>query len=510
VAGRQRGARLERIEVRNASVRLGRHWALRDVSFEIGAGERWLLLGANGAGKTVLLKLLRGDIWPTPASRPRQRELRRYHFAGGDVDEQPIRAHEHIAYLGPERQDRYERYESTLEVQAVVLTGFDDSDFPLQRATATQKRRIRAGLARVGLAGVAARPFRSLSYGQRRRVLLARALVRGPDVLLLDEALNGLDAAGRRSFVRALRRAVPKHVAWILTSHRKVESLAGVTHVAHIAAGRIAGVGPTRGGAGTANVRRHPGMTREVPAVSPLPPGRAAVAKRGAALRRPLLQLTQAAVYRDERAVIAPFDWTLRKGEHWQVRGANGSGKSTLVALLYGDLWPAAGGRLERALPDVADWKNAVGLISPELQAAYAATGCTVEEIVASGFDASIGLNEWPTPARRRRVRQELRAWGLEALAARQARELSYGQLRLVLAARACVRQRRLYLLDEPFDGLDPAARKALHARLDAAVKRGATIVIATHHQEDVPGFVRNQLELRRGRTPLQRGSAAS
>ena len=509
MAGRRRGARLERIEVRHASVRLGRHWALRDISLEIGAGERWLLLGANGAGKTVLLKLLRGDIWPTPT--PRQRELRRYHFDDGDIDEQPIRAHEHIAYLGPERQDRYERYESTLDVQAVVLTGFDDSDFPLQRATAAQQRRIRAGLARVGLAGVAPRPFRSLSYGQRRRVLLARALVRGPDLLLLDEALNGLDAAGRRSFIRALRRAVPKHVAWILTSHRKVESLAGVTHVARIADGSIAGIGPARVGAGTANVRRHTGTTRGVRAgMPPLRSGSVAVEKRGAELRRPLLQLTQAAVYRDERAVIAPFDWTLRKGEHWQVRGANGSGKSTLVALLYGDLWPAAGGRLERALPDVADWKSAVGLVSPELQAAYAATGCTVAEIVTSGFEASIGLNEWPTPARRRRVRQELRAWGLELLAARQARELSYGQLRLALAARAFVRQRRLYLLDEPFDGLDSAARKALRARLDAAVKRGATIVIATHHQEDVPGFVRNELQLRRGRAPLQRGSAAS
>ena len=54
------GRRFERIEVRNASVRLGRHWALRDISLEIRAGEHWLLLGPNGAGKTTLLKLLRG------------------------------------------------------------------------------------------------------------------------------------------------------------------------------------------------------------------------------------------------------------------------------------------------------------------------------------------------------------------------------------------------------------------------------------------------------------------
>jgi len=219
----------------------------------------------------------------------------------------------------------------------------------------------------------------------------------------------------------------------------------------------------------------------------------------------------RAAVYRDERAVIGAFDWTLEPGRHWCLRGANGSGKSTLMALLYGDLWPAHGGRLHRRWQAAHDWKARVGLVSPDLQARYAATGCTVAQIVASGFHASIGLNEWPTAAELRRVRRELRAWGLDALAVRQARELSYGQLRLVLAARAFVRARRLYLLDEPFDGLDSGARDTLRARLDAAVAKGATLVMSTHHDEDRPAYVRNVLRLRRGRAPVvQSGSTAS
>ncbi len=130
--------RLERIEIGTASVRLGRHWVLRDVSLDIRAGERWLLLGPNGAGKTVLLKLLRGDVWPTPTGRA----TRRYHLCDGEVLEQPLFAADRIAYLGPERQDRYVRHESTLDVTQVVLTGFDDSDFPLHAATPAQRRRI--------------------------------------------------------------------------------------------------------------------------------------------------------------------------------------------------------------------------------------------------------------------------------------------------------------------------------------------------------------------------------
>jgi molybdate transport system ATP-binding protein len=492
--------RLARIEVRAVSVRLGGHWALRDASLDVRAGERWLLLGRNGSGKTVLLKLLRGDLWPTPTGR----ETRRYHLRDGEVLEQPLLAFERIAYLGPERQDRYERYESTLDVAQVVLTGYDDSDLPLQAATPAQLRRIRQVLRQVNLAGCWSRKFTALSYGQRRRVLLARALVREPDLLLLDEALNGLDARGRAAFLRALRLASSPRTAWILASHRRSDAPADLTHVARIAQGRIEIITDVRVGAAESSGSRAE-VRQDESALAPRRRARGAQSTSAVPAHngRPLLRLQRAAVYRDGRPVIGRLDWTLARGEHWCLRGANGAGKSTFIAMLYGDLWPAHGGLRERQWPAADDWKARVGLVSPELQARYAATGCTVEQIVASGHHASIGLNEWPTATELRHVRRELRAWGLVELAARQARELSYGQLRLALVARAFVRTRRLWLLDEPFDGLDAGARQRLRARLDAAVRRGATLVMATHHEEDVPDYVTRVLHFLRGRVPV-------
>jgi len=492
------GRRLERIEVGAASVRLGTHWVLRDVSLDIAAGERWLLLGPNGAGKTVLLKLLRGDVWPTPTGR----ESRRYRLRDGEVLEQPLLASDRIAYLGPERQDRYVRYESTLDVAQVVLTGYDDSDLPLQLATPARQRRIRQVLRQVGLAGHGSRRFLTLSYGQRRRVLLARALVREPDVLLLDEALNGLDAKGREAFLRALRLASSPRTAWVLTSHRRSDAPADLTHVARLACGAIQSVTDLRAGTVGSSASRLEARRKSAPASQRNPQGVSAVASRIRSAK-PLLRLQRAAVYRGEQPVIGRLDWTLERGQHWCLRGANGAGKSTFVAMLYGDLWPAHGGIRERQWPAADDWKAKVGLVSPELQARYAATGCTVEQIVASGFHASIGLNEWPTATELRRVQRELRAWGLTDLATRQARELSYGQLRLALVARAFVRSRRLWLLDEPFDGLDAGSRLRLRARLDRAVSRGATVVMATHHEEDVPAYVTRALYFRRGRVPV-------
>jgi molybdate transport system ATP-binding protein len=93
---------------------------------------------------------------------------------------------------------------------------------------------------------------------------------------------------------------------------------------------------------------------------------------------------------------------------------------------------------------------------------------------------------------------------GLGRLAQRRARELSYGQLRRVLVARALVLPRRLLLLDEPFDGLDPHARQLVAAQVESAVRRGSQVVIATHHRGDVPWYVNRSLVL-----PAARGERA-
>jgi molybdate transport system ATP-binding protein len=487
----RRSARLRSIRLERVSVRYGRHWAVKDVSFELRGGERWLLTGPNGAGKTVLLKLLRGDVWPTPTGRER-----RSYVLGGTRIEQPALARDRIAYLGPEKQDRYERYEWNLPVQEVVATGLFETDIPLQQPTARQWGTVLETLRAVGLAGLANRAFLTLSYGQRRRVLLARALVRRPDVLLLDEALNGLDTRSRAAFMRALRRATQPHTAWVLSSHRRTDMPPGVTHALRMEAGQVDLAGPL------AEVRERLFAA----------PKRQAVVRHASERRPPriggddLVRLRNVAIYRDYRSVIPAFDWTIQAGEHWCIAGPNGSGKSTLVALLYGDLRPALGGVIERPAlapgTPVSEWKRLVGLVSPELQAAYAATACTIGEVVLSGLYSSIGLDGRPNRAERNRAGLAMREAGVAALAGRRARQVSYGQLRLALLARALVLPRRLLLLDEPFDGLDPTARARVRALVDAAVRAGSQVVVATHHRDDLPPYVGRFLELRPGRRP--------
>ena len=199
--------------------------------------------------------------------------------------------------------------------------------------------------------------------------------------------------------------------------------------------------------------------------------------------------------------MLRNLNWELRKGEHWAVFGANGAGKTSFLKLLYGDLAPALGGSIERTgFPPgtpIAEWKRQVGYVSPELQTDYA-VDVTVLDLVTSGRYASIGLAESPTADDRRAALRQLKFFRLRSFARRKPRELSYGQLRRALIARAMAGGARIVLLDEPLTGLDPRQRAVMKALLERLMRRQLTVIIAVHHAEDLPRGMTHGLRLRR------------
>jgi molybdate transport system ATP-binding protein len=455
------------IELSRCSLVLDDHVVLDEIDFTLRRGERWALIGPNGAGKTLLLKMLRGDVWPTPTGRERRIS---------QLDK------EHIAYVGPERQDKYVRYGWNLTVAQVVTTGLLDEDIPLTQPTRAQQQRVSRVLQRFGLSGLRRRHMLTLSYGQRRLTLVARAFVGDARVLLLDEVFNGLDARAREKLRRALERPRGGH-DWVLTSHRPKELPANVTHVARIEAGRI--VQGKRGHSSFPRRRTYAALPAEMNNIR---------------ISRPLVTIANASLYRDYRLVIRDLDWTLRRGEHWAVLGANGAGKSTLLSLIYGDLHPALGGTIVRGGLSVGDrieeWKRRVAWVSPELQADHF-TVPSLEEVVISGRYASVGLNAPPTSADRRIARRWLEFFGIATLRDRGPRSVSYGQMRLALLARAMANDPELLLLDEPCTGLDGDMREHVLREIERLARSGTQIVMAVHDAEDIVPSVRNVLQLK-------------
>jgi molybdate transport system ATP-binding protein len=475
------------VDLRRVQLSRAGRSVLRDVSWRIRPGERWIVAGANGAGKTQLLKLVAGSVWPTPGVGG----SRRYRWRG-EVWTAPAEVQEEIAYVGAERQDKYERYGWNYTVRQVIGTGLHRTDIPLHELSAAHHRQIERALHALAIEPLADRSFLGLSYGERRLTLFARALALRPGLLLLDELLNGLDAANRARALGWLERSARSNLPWALATHRIEDVPASATHALVLERGRVV----------------YRGSLERAPLASSLGSSAAVSVRQvrsGTRTRysQQIAKLTHAWVYLDEHLALKDISFTVRAGQCWLVHGPNGSGKTTLLRTLYGDHGVAIGGRIERAgiKPGVPLelFRRRVGLVAPHLQTDHP-PDLIVIDVVQSGRHAAIGVTGLSSPADRAAARAALLRFGLARLARRSLRELSYGQLRRVLFARAWIKQPRLLLLDEPFAGVDMPTRRALQAIIQDLAARGTAIVMATHHRAEWPEGTTHELELAAGR----------
>lgn len=492
------------VELKSIHLTLAGRPVLRGVDWRVQPGERWVLMGGNGAGKTQLMKLLAGDVWPTP----RKHSVRTYAWRG-EILREPYGVKQEIAYLGAERQDRYEHYEWNQRVSALVGTGLYRSDIPLDRLTVADRRNVSVLLARLGIESLARRRFLTLSYGQRRLVLLARALAWNPGLLLLDELVNGLDATHRDRVLDVVERLRRSLRPWVWSCHRPEDIPASATHFAWLDGGRLRWAGP---------IRRAPRSLRLSAEITAKAPPRAAksgqserVTRVGPTAAAPaddrmdetLLILRNAWVWRERKAVLRALSLQVNAGECWVIHGANGSGKSSLLRAIYGDFGVASQGELRRrgveAGVPLAEFRERVGFVAPELQSWHPLHLLAVD-VVISGLHASLGLEVRATHAERSAALSALRSVAAGHLANRTLRELSYGQLRRVLFARALVHRPDILLLDEPYTGLDRSSHQRLRHDVERLVEQGRTVMIVTHRRDEWPIHATHELQLQAGR----------
>ena len=477
-----------RVRLRGVSLKRDGKRILSNIHWDIRPGERWALIGANGAGKTQLMKLVAGDVWPTPG-----RATHVDYWVGRKPADLMEIKHD-IAYVGAERQDKYERYGWNLTVAQVVGTGVHASDLPLEKLTAAQRKWVAALVRRFGLRKLQRRRMLTLSYGERRRVLIARAFAMRPRLLLLDEVFNGLDLDNRRRLHAVLERHSRSRVPWIVSAHRATDLPANATHWIELRDGKLR------------RLRRAPALDGDEGSARR---GGGRAARSAHASGGTLIELRDVSIYRDYVRVLEHVDWSIRAGQHWGLLGANGVGKSTLLKLIYGDLAPALGGVIERqghrSDEPIERFKRRVGWVSPELQSELQHVR-DIEELVLCGIHASVGLNDPPTRTDRKRARACLARFDLTAIAGRPPRNVSYGQLRRAVIARALVNEPWLLLLDEPCTGLDPSARREILALIEQVARNGVQIVLATHHAEDLIPSIEHVARLARGRLAIRSG----
>jgi len=485
---------LERVDVRLSGLEI-----LSRVSLSLRHGESWAILGGNGAGKSTLLRLLRGDEQPTPETRAG----RRYRL-DGPASDSPIGARERIALVSPEQQDAYRRREWDMPAERAIRSGFAGEIWSDGARSAAEERRIDELCAQLEIAHLRQRGVVTLSSGELRRVLLARALVARPALLLLDEPCDGLDPEARAAFLRTLSRLARRGPPLVLATHRYEEIVPAIDKVALLHGGAIVAQGQRE--EMLALLRTPLWRAEGDPAAEragAATPTRAAGKSGG----RAVVELDHVQVRLDGAPVLHDLSWTVRRGEHWAVVGPNGAGKSTLLRLVAGEEQAMPGGRVLRLGLDpsagVDPLRARVGMVSPELQARFRAD-IPAEEVVLSGLTGSIGIDFTPRGRQLREARQALARLEAAGLWGRGFLTLSYGEQRLLLLARALVRRPKLLLLDEPMNGLDPGARAIVGRALVSLARQGVTLVMATHHRAELTPAVSHELELRAGKVAYQ------
>jgi iron complex transport system ATP-binding protein len=228
---------------------------------------------------------------------------------------------------------------------------------------------------------------------------------------------------------------------------------------------------------------------------------------------QPILELNDATVVKDDRRVLDSLTLTIREREHTAILGPNGAGKSVLVSLLTQSERPLA--RLNGTPPvrvfgqdnwNIFDLRSQLGIVSAALHQHFVSGNSegriTGERAVLSTFLSSYGILRYGavTDEMRQRTAQALQTVGAAHLAKRTLDQMSSGEARRVMLARVLAGAPRALVLDEPTTGLDLVARHSFMERVRQVARAGTTLILITHHIEEIVPEIERVILLRQGR----------
>ena len=484
----------ELITLDNVTLRLRDRRILAGTSWSIRRGEHWAVIGPNGAGKTTLVRALRGEV-PVVQGKilPADPRLLRERVACVSFES-------HRRLIEQEsRQDEARCFSGNADGATTVRQLLEDASRPLTDAGPEP-------IERLGVGRLLERGIRTLSNGEIRRVLIARVLLAAPEVLVLDEPFDGLDLPARESLAAMVGALMNGAGTVILVTHRLSQIPAQVTHVMGIRAGRVLFQGPRAETLTPENIARLYGGHPLEHAPAPLPAPCAALPCE------PLVEFRNVTVSYGGKPVLKNLNWSMRAGEHWALCGPNGSGKTTVVNLIVGENPQVYAsdirlfGRRRGSGDSIHDIRRRLGFMSCEFHLRHTRR-LTAFEVVLSGFFDSVGLYRTVDARQAESGRGLMEALGIGGLAGRIFPHLSFGEQRMVLLARAVVKQPELLVLDEPCQGLDRVNRRRVIEMVDRICRLSAThIIYVTHHPDEIPACITHRLAL----APVDAGAPAA
>lgn len=473
------------LSLKNCHLILDEHYHLSIDNLDINPLQHSVILGPNGSGKSALAACIAGEgLWESG-----ERELAA-DIAWVSVEQQQ-------ALIEAEKQ---KDCADILDIIAVPTTVEEVLFDGLDRVAVNQNllNRVKDIFS---IEAMLVKPFRALSTGETRKLLLAKALILEPKLLILDDPWDGLDIKTSEQLNQLLEE-LSSNTTLLLVLNRVSEVPEFCKQVILMDAGSIGWQAEVNDN--LEEQLQHIKQLQHIQQAALSLPGKDddCFAPHPLDENAPLVRLTDTKVNYGDNIVFSGLSWTVNPQQHWQVTGPNGSGKTCLLNLITGDHPQCyvndifVFGFQRGSGESIWEIKQYIGYLSNAFHLDYK-VNCSLLHVVLSGYYNSVGLYQKPSTNQLKLAHEWLQVVGLEAHKDRPFFELSFGDQRMALIARAMVKHPSLLILDEPCNGLDDINRLKVLALIELLAREGnTTLLYVNHHQEDVIPSIQNHLDM--------------
>ena len=503
------------IEIVNGVARNPVYRMKEPVNLTINDGECIAVVGDNGAGKSMLIDVITGkhpllmndvrfDFSPSESKRPSDNIK---HITFHDTFESDDGTYYYQQRWNQHDIGNYPTVRELLDQAEKVSLSWIEKDASLDEKSKLQAFRDRDDVKKklfvlFHLDKLLDKKIILLSSGELRKFQITRTLLSNPRVLILDNPFIGLDVNAREQLRVLLKTLVNDTDILLVFVLSKVDDMPDfVTHVVEVE-----------------NMVVKPKRTLEQWQASFKPWSEKVIDEQteNNILTLPysdnnitdvpddfhVIDFNNVCIQYGERTILKDLTFSVMNGERWALSGENGSGKSTLLSIVCADNPQAYAnniilfGRKRGTGESIWDIKKYIGYVSPEMHRAYL-RNLQAREIVATGLRDSVGLYLKSKPEQMKTVMFWMDVFGISKYADTSFLNLSMGEQRLVLLARAFVKDPALLILDEPLHGLDLRNRRLVKDIIETFCRRkNKTLIMVTHYEDELPAIIDHKIHL--------------
>ncbi|SHJ83269.1 molybdate transport system ATP-binding protein [Maribacter aquivivus] len=316
----------------------------------------------------------------------------------------------------------------------------------------------------------------TMSSGEQKRALLHYLLNKKPDYIILDNPFDNLDIAFQEE-LKTILKDHSKHISFIQLASRKSDTLSFINYYGRLDKSMFSITENT------------PLNDNEIDSAFNAVGIPQSITKFSN-IESPLIHFKNVSISYGSKKILNAINWTVKKGDFWQLSGANGSGKSTMLSMIFGDNPKAYGQEIylfrnkKGSGESVWDIKQKIGYYTPAMTLKFNGRH-SVEHMLISGLNDSVGLYTIPTELQKRIVKQWLHILNMYPIKNTYFNALSTGQQRLVMTARAMVKRPPILILDEPTAGMDDDAASLLVSLVNKFANETETAIIFVSHRKE-------------------------